>query len=88
MLKNERYSFQVCYDCEEIVDSKQIVTFSLESPLADAARIYKVKCIPSMMPVYRQHFDEHYLRTSPRQDGYLLELRKKIHEAIQAKISY
>ena len=57
MLKNERFSFQVCYDCEEIIDAKQTVYFSVESTLADAVRIYKVKYIPSMMPVYRHHYD-------------------------------
>lgn len=73
MLKNERFSFQVCYDCEESVDAKQIVYFSVESPFKDAVRIYKVKCIPSMMPVYRQHFDEDYLRTQPGLYPDLLE---------------
>lgn len=73
ILKNERYSFQVCYDCEEIVDAKQIVCFSVESPLAEAVRIYKVKYIPSMMPVYRQNHDAHYLRTEPGLYPDLLE---------------
>ena len=73
MLKNERFSFQVCYDCEETIDSKQIVYFSVESPLADALRIYKVKYIPSMMPVYRRNYDDHYLRTQPGLYPDLLE---------------
>lgn len=73
MLKNERFSFQVCYDCEEIIDAKQTVYFSVESTLADAVRIYKVKYIPSMMPVYRHHYDEYYLRTQPGLFPDLLE---------------
>lgn len=73
MLKNERYSLQVCYDCEEIVNSKQIVYFSIESPLADAITVYKVKCIPSMMPVYRMEHDDNYLRTQPGLYPDLLE---------------
>lgn len=73
ILKNERFSFQVCYDCEEIIDSKQIVYFSVESPLSDSLRIYKVRCIPSMLPVYRQNCDEHYLRTQPGLYPDLLE---------------
>ena len=73
MLKNERFSFQVCYDCAEIVDSKRIVYFSVESALKDAVRIYKVKCIPSMMPVYRQNYDDNYLRTEPGLYPDLLE---------------
>ena len=73
MLKNERYSLQVCYDCEEIVNSKQIVYFSIESPLADAITVYKVKCIPSLMPVYRMQHDDNYLRTQPGLYPDLLE---------------
>ena len=65
MLKNERFSLQVCYDCEEIINDKQIVYFSIESPLADAIRVYQVKCIPSLMPVYRHQHDDNYLRTQP-----------------------
>lgn len=73
MLKNERYSLQVCYDCEEIVDDKRIVYLSIESPLADAIKVYQVKCIPSMMPVYRLRHDENYLRTQPGLYPDLLE---------------
>ena len=73
MLKNERYSLQVCYDCEELVNSKQIVYFSIESPLKDAISVYKVKCIPSMMPVYRMQYDDNYLRTQPGLYPDLLE---------------
>ena len=73
MLKNERYSLQVCYDVEEIIDHKQIMYFSIESPLAEAIRVYHVKSIPSAMPVYRLHHDEHYLRTQPGLFPDLLE---------------
>lgn len=73
MLKNERYSFQVCYDWEELIDDKQIVYFSVESPLAEYIHIYKVKCIPSLLPVYRKRYDEHYLRTEPGLYPDLLE---------------
>ena len=73
MLKNERYSLQVCYDCEEIINDKQIVYFSVESPLADAILVYQVKYIPSMMPVYRLRHDENYLRTQPGLYPDLLE---------------
>ena len=73
MLRNERYSFQVCYDCEELIDDKQIVYFSVESPLSDYIQIYKVKCIPSLLPVYRKRHDAHYLRTEPGLFPDLLE---------------
>ena len=65
MLKNERYSLQVCYDCEEMINDKQIVYLSIDSPLAEAIHVYQVKCIPSLMPVYRQQHDDNYLRTQP-----------------------
>ena len=73
MLRNERYSFQVCYDFEELIDDKQIVYFSVESPLSDYIQIYKVKCIPSLLPVYRKRHDAHYLRTEPGLFPDLLE---------------
>lgn len=73
MLQNERYSFQVGYQCLETVDSKQIVHFSLESPLADHILVYRVQYIPSMMPAYRNRHDEHYLRTQPGLFPDLLE---------------
>jgi hypothetical protein len=73
LLQNERFSFQVCYDCEELVDDKQIVHFTVESPLAEYIRIYMVKYIPSTLPVYRKRHDEHYLRTQPGLFPDLLE---------------
>jgi len=73
MLKNERYSFQVCYDYQEILHSKNIVYFSVESPLAAYITVYKVKCIPSLMPVYPDSYDDNYLRTEPGLYPDLLE---------------
>ena len=73
MLQNERFSFQVGYQLEEIVDSKQILFFSVESPLAGAIRVYRVRCIPSMLPAYRKRQDELYLRTQPGLFPDLLE---------------
>ena len=77
MLQNERFSFQVCYDCEELIDDKQIVYFTVESPLAEYIRIYKVKYIPSTLPVYRKRHDSHYLRTEPGLFPDLLEPMEK-----------
>lgn len=73
MLQNELYSFQVGYQFREVMDSKQIVHFSLESPLAHCIRVYRVQYIPSMMPVYRNRQDGHYLRTQPGLFPDLLE---------------
>ncbi|MBP3301295.1 MAG: DUF4091 domain-containing protein [Clostridia bacterium] len=65
MLKNERYSFQVCYDRSERVDAKVIVHLNVESPLADCLKITKVQQIPSAMPVYQNRIDDNYLCTKP-----------------------
>lgn len=73
MLRNERFSFQVGYQFPETLDSKRIVYFSLESPLAHCIRVYQVKCIPSLLPVYREHLDADYLRTEPGLFPDLLE---------------
>lgn len=73
MLQNERYSFQVGYQCLETENSKRIVHFSLESPLADHIQVYRVQYIPSMMPAYRNRHDAHYLRTQPGLFPDLLE---------------
>lgn len=72
-LKNEIYSFQICYDRDEIVDAKVIVGLKMDSPLADAIRVYKVKSIPSQLPVYRNRYDDDYLRTTPGLYPDLLE---------------
>ncbi len=73
MLKNERYSFQVCYQAETIVDAKVIMNFRIESPLAEYINVYKVKSIPSEMPVYKRNYDDYYLRTTPGLYPDLLE---------------
>ena len=62
LLKNERYSFQVCFNVTEDKD-KEIVYFNIDSPLNDCIKVYKVENIPSMYPVYPTNFDDNYLRT-------------------------
>ena len=74
MLRNERYSFQICYNEElEIVDAHKCFSFRIESPLKDFIKLYLVKNIPSEMPVYRKNYDENYLRTTPGLYPDLLE---------------
>ena len=78
MLKNERYSFQVCYDRTDIIDSKVIVYLDVESPLADVIKVTKVQHIPSSMPTYNIRVDDNYLRTAPGLYPDLLEpIREK-----------
>jgi len=73
MLKNERYSFQVCYDVEEPIFSKEDVYFHIESALAPFITVYMVKHIPSSMPAYPTLYDDNYLRTEPGLYPDLLE---------------
>ena len=73
MMKNERYSFQVCYEAKEIVDDKEIRHFHVESPLEKHITLYKVKHIPSTMPVLQKRYDDNYLRTEPGLYPDLLE---------------
>lgn len=65
MLKNERYSFQICYQAENIVDSKYIMYLTIESSLEEFISVSMVKSIPSEMPIYRKNYDENYIRTTP-----------------------
>jgi len=69
MLKNERYSFQVCFDIAEALGvqslSKNIVYFKIESALKDYINLYRVQNIPSEMPVIPGAYDDNYLRTEP-----------------------
>ncbi len=73
MLKNERYSFQVCYEAARAVDSKDIRHFHIHSPLAAWIKLFKVRSIPSLMPVFTQNHDDNYLRTQPGLYPDLLE---------------
>ena len=89
LLKNEIYSFQVCYDLETMVEDKQIVFFRVESPLAEVTKVYQVKSIPSMLPVHRGRTDENYLRTDAGLYPDLLEpidskTRLPAHNVLQA----
>ena len=89
MLKNEIYSFQVCYDMETIVEDKKIVFFHVESPLADTVKLYQVKSIPSLLPVNRGISDDNYLRTTAGLYPDLLEpispqTRLPAHNILQA----
>ena len=69
MLKNERYSLQVCFDIEESLavtkNTKHIVYFHVDSPLKEYIRMYRVQNIPSEMPVIPGSYDSNYLRTEP-----------------------
>lgn len=67
MLKNERYSFQICYQEQERDPNVRWRNrhFHVESPLAEFIRISRVECIPSAMPVLRDRKDDNYLRTEP-----------------------
>lgn len=73
LLRNERFSVQLCYRWDAPLDAKQVVQLQLDSPLAPYITLYRVKSIPSMLPVYRQRHDSNYLRTQPGLYPDLLE---------------
>lgn len=73
MLKNERYSFQVCYQAETIIDDKVIMFLTVESPIKEFISVSMVKSIPSGMPAYRKSYDENFIRTTPGLYPDLLE---------------
>ena len=50
MLKNERYSFQVCFRVSEVNTSSMHATVTVDSPLADCVSLYTTTatiCAPS-----------------------------------------
>lgn len=74
MLKNERYSFQICYDTVEKIDcTNSTFRIQVESPLLPYISMYKVQNIPSVFPCYPNATDDNYLRTQPGLYPDLLE---------------
>ncbi len=73
MLKNERFSFQICYDLEETVMNHKWVQMRIETPLKEHLKVYRVRHIPSALPVFRDKTDDYYLRTTPGLYPDLLE---------------
>ncbi len=74
MLKNERYSFQICYDTIEKIDcTNNTFQIQVESPLLPHISMYKVQSIPSAFPCYPNATDDNYLRTQPGLYPDLLE---------------
>lgn len=74
MLKNERFSFQVCYDNgKEPVRGARDYVLKIDSPLAKFISVYNVRQVPSYMPAFPEHVDDNYLRTEPGLYPDLLE---------------
>lgn len=65
MLKNERYSFQICYDMDPMDITQRAIRYQVDSPLKEYISVYRVQNIPSVFPCYPDHYDENYLRTTP-----------------------
>lgn len=66
MLRNERYSFQLCYDSEPGTNLASAPTeIFIESPLSEYIKLYKVRCVPSEHPVSAGFYDENYERIKP-----------------------
>ncbi|MBP3301296.1 MAG: DUF4091 domain-containing protein [Clostridia bacterium] len=73
MLRNERLSFQICYEMEEKVRPSRDCKLKIESPLAQYITVYNVRQIPSYMPAFPEQADDNYLRTAPGLYPDLLE---------------
>ncbi len=74
MLKNERYSFQICYDNgQEQIRGARDYVLKIDSPLEKYISVYNVRQIPSYMPCFPEHIDDNYLRTEPGLYPDLLE---------------
>ncbi len=73
ILKNERYSFQVCYSLPKEDSSQPFIHYALESPIKDHISVYKVQSVPSDFPCYPNNYDDNYLRTTPGLYPDLLE---------------
>ncbi len=66
MLQNEVYSFQVALTQTDIaVRSKTPAYFQIHSSLSEYISVYQVGLVPSQMPVYRNGYDAHYIKTTP-----------------------
>ena len=68
MLKNERLSFQFCYqvDCRKPVHNYRAARLEVVSPLKDRLKLRRVENVPVEMPFYNPlHVDEDALRAEP-----------------------
>ena len=68
MLKNERYSFQVCYQMDqtkELCNGVRYAVMEVISPIRDRITVRKVQSVPSQLPLYTKQRDYAVLRTQP-----------------------
>lgn len=72
-LKNEIFSLQICFDREETVMNHLWVNLEIETPLKEFLKIYRVRHIPSSLPVFRDRSDDYYIRKTPGLYPDLLE---------------
>lgn len=65
-LRGDRLSYQIClYDDGAEPIRKTVCRARIDSPVAQWVQLSSVHHVPSLMPVYRDRCDEHYLRTEP-----------------------
>ncbi|MCR5056572.1 MAG: DUF4091 domain-containing protein [Clostridia bacterium] len=66
MLRNERYSFQICYDSDPGLSLASSPTnIGIESPLRDSIKLYKVRNVPCDHPVRDNLSDPYFEKTTP-----------------------
>lgn len=67
-LRGEKISLQLLHTYEKEEDdflSNKRLSIKLSGELSKYVKLYEVKYLPVMKPVYSQRYDEEYLRTSP-----------------------
>lgn len=73
MLKNERFSFQLCFRETEAIRGCRDYAIRIDSPLEPFLTVYNVRQIPSYMPHFPEYTDDNYERTEPGLYPDLLE---------------
>lgn len=65
-LRGDRLSYQICFSADTLCGVERIVCRArVDSPVSDWVQLSNVHHVPSLLPVYRNRCDAHYLRTEP-----------------------
>ncbi len=65
-LRGDRLSYQIClYDDGAATEVKTVCRARVDSPIAHWVQLSNVHHVPSLMPVFRDRCDAHYLRRDP-----------------------
>ena len=66
-LRGDRLSYQICFSADDALCGVEriVCRARVDSPVADWVQLSNVHHVPSLLPVYRNRCDTHYLRTEP-----------------------